>query len=140
MLAWGFWCRVGVMLQENALARVPPYYREISVELAEGRMRIWIETWHSPPRPGIPAGRTIRRMGSVLDFRVPKLDRAIGGFDFHSLPAGLTSGSNAFIIACPIWFLALPFCVAPLIWLRQWRERQRRLREEVAGFPVSMDR
>lgn len=139
ILAWGFCSLFGVMMQNNAPNALPPFYRQTSVGLWEGRFLIWIETWNSPPQGAIPAGRTITWVGSVFDFLLPEPRRAIGAFDAHFIRPPITKGSIVLIIACPIWLLAAPFCVVPLLWVWRWHQQRDRQRKEVAGFPVSVN-
>jgi hypothetical protein len=138
ILAWGFCSRFGVMVQNNASNALPPFYRKTAIGLWEGRFILWIETWNSPPQGTIPAGRTIKRVGSVFDFRLPEARRAIGSFDAHFIRPPVTKGSVVLLIACPIWLLAAPFCVFPLLWVRKQRERRKRPRREIMGFPVGV--
>jgi hypothetical protein len=67
----------------------------------------------------------------LLRLRGPDFPRAIWEFDAHSLPP--INGSQAKIFACPIWCLAMPWLIAPIVWLRR---RLKNEREEPRGFGV----
>ena len=70
--------------------------------------------------------------------RFPKIDsHALGGFDAHPLTLSSVPGSSSlYLVACPIWAIALPFLIAPTIWLRRWHIERRRTLEQ-RGFPIT---
>jgi hypothetical protein len=64
-----------------------------------------------------------------ITFRLhrPDVPRSIWEFDAHSIPQ---SNYRYYILACPIWCIALPCLIAPALWFRKRRHAN------AAGFPV----
>lgn len=95
------------------------------IETADGRVRFLRQ-----PVPSImfPNGG-IHCFTRFRPARLPDLRRCLWEFDCHPLNI---AGGGAYIVACPIWCVALPFLIAPALWLRKMRKR----RVEPAGFGV----
>jgi hypothetical protein len=103
-----------------------------SIAFERGRFAIYTETWSAPP----PVQSQSRfSIDPVVRFRLrfPKIDgHAFSGFDAHPLPS--PNISTLYVLACPLWALALPFLIAPTIWLRRRLAERRRQQH---GFPVN---
>lgn len=132
VLACGYFGRAGVSIrpraQTAAAGGTEPF---LEVQSADGRLAFISEknlpttiASRASPKPG--AHPYVR----FLPFRPPDLRRCIWEFDAHHLK--LPAGNSALIVACPIWCVALPFLIAPLLWLLRWRKS----RPELAGFSV----
>jgi hypothetical protein len=133
----GFGGKIGLLIRRTGPTATSPYC-EHTVAFDRGRFTIWTETWPAPSQPGqVGHGVAIRPLARFR-LRFPKIDgHAFGGFDAHPLRVSGASGSTSlYLIACPIWALALPFLIAPTIWLRRWHIERRRKREQ-QGFPVT---
>jgi hypothetical protein len=124
--AYGFIGRFGPQFQRTVTGGSKTDYQELSITLEEGRAKAWLQVWS--PAPKGTAGRRIKWLGGIWPPRAPDVRRAIWEFDAH--PLAVTAGSRAFIVACPIWCLAVPFLIAPSIWIRNRRRKQK------IGFPL----
>ena len=99
-----------------------------SAEIALNTGRIQVFTQTSVSSNGVPPrGPSLRWDGYRPG--LPDVKRMIWEFDAHPLP--LPSG-QLYLFAFPIWLLALPFLIAPAIYLR----RRLKKRPEPAGFAV----
>ncbi|HEY8751792.1 MAG TPA: hypothetical protein VIM11_27675 [Tepidisphaeraceae bacterium] len=130
ILALGYIGTIGVAVRRNAPTGINPAYETMILTAGQGRVRYWIETDPSAPSAG-PA-RTAFYLYPVWPFRPPEMRRSIWEFDAHALVL-TKGGATAFILACPIWCVALPWLVFPGIWL--WRRRRQR-HNPPEGFSV----
>lgn len=133
----GFVGKIGVLIRRTGPMATSPY-REHTVALERGRFTIWTQTLLSPSQQGQGGhGFSIRPLARFR-LRFPKIDsHALGGFDAHPLTLSSVPGSSSlYLVACPIWAIALPFLIAPTIWLRRWHIERRRTLEQ-RGFPIT---
>ena len=103
--------------------------RGVEVRLEEGRAVVVLESLQPTLIP-------LTRIGwhASGDVRPPRFDRpmrAVWEFDAHSLSPG--TPLSVFLLAAPIWCLAVPCAIAPTLWLRA--RRRRRLTGR-AGFTI----
>lgn len=96
----------------------------------EGRIKYWREDHPPLAAGGAPSGMQVTPVVGLFPFRGPDLRRSVWEFDAHHL--NIPGASSALIIACPIWCVALPFMIAPAMWM--WRRRKGR--RVVEGFAV----
>jgi hypothetical protein len=135
----GFGGTIGVLIRRPSPTVASPY-SERTIVLDRGRFTIWTETWPAPPSP--PPGAQIPTRLSIepvarFPLRFPKINgHALGGFDAHWLDAPGRGGGALYLIACPIWALALPSLLAPTIWFRR-RHAERRRKRQQHGFPIT---
>ena len=131
VLAGGFAASISATVSRMATTAGLLHGRGVTVRLEEGRCVAYITTLHptaiASPRPGWHAGWRVRPPRLRLTMR------AVWEFDAHTLAVGLPT--STFILAAPIWCLAAPCAIAPLLWLRA-RRRRRLVRPE--GFAVAV--
>ena len=128
LFAFGFVGEIGLVL-----TRTGTVSRVQTISFERGRFTIWTETW--PTQLNEDADRFSIEPTARFRLRIPRIDgHAIGGFDAHALPA--TFPVSRYLVACPIWAMALPFLIAPAIWLRR-RLAERRRKRLQHGFPVN---
>jgi hypothetical protein len=128
ILACGYTGRVGLQIERNPQIGPNPSYRELSISAEEGRIRCWYQIW--PPQANGPTGMKLEPRLHLLPLRPPDVKRSLWEFDAHWLR--LLKGSNVFILAFPIWCVALPCLIGSALWLR----RRRRQSKHGHGFPV----
>src|ERR1700722_10179974 len=124
MLALGCVSRYGVGLFHCAAAQSKAL--ELSLQLQSGRVAFYWEAWSKPPSTS-PIGIHIYRR--ALRWRAPDYRRMIWEFDAHRVSAP-GPGPWVFLVAFPIWCVALPCLIAPLGWMRT------RQRPKYLGFAV----
>jgi len=105
-----------------------PHALDIEIQLKCGRVAIYWEVWSYPPAYAkIPPGTHL--YWRPVRFGLPDLRRM--GWEFDAHPLVLTPNNPwVFLFAFPIWCIAIPFLIAPVMWLRG------RKVPELAGFPV----
>jgi hypothetical protein len=91
-----------------------PHPFQVDLELQRGRVAIYWLVWHSP----YPTEHS-HVVWKPVQFSGPDLRRSFWEFDAHSL--NTMSGFWVFLFAFPIWCVALPCLIAPLLWLRKRR-------------------
>lgn len=130
ILVCGYFGSVGVFIRPRAQAAAAggkePF---VTLRAENGRVRYLSQRLASSTAARLSPGRVYPSI-DFLPFRSPDLRRSIWEFDAHSLNLG--SSPSAWLAACPIWCIALPFLIAPLLRLRKWRKR----RPDPAGFSV----
>ena len=104
-----------------------PYAVDIEIKIQRGRIATYWEAWNNPPATAkIPIGTHLYWRG--VRFGPPDLRRMGWEFDAHPLlPA---TGLWVFLFAFPIWCIAWPFLITPVMWLRGRKAPQ------LAGFSV----
>jgi hypothetical protein len=138
LLATGFLAQFAVEFRYNAINQPKPFYRTIDLEIGEGRIRSLWETQTSAPWSSLlttpassePLGLGIDWLARFRPIELRSMSRVIWGFDAHSW---VPFAPHVVIVACPLWCLAVPFTIAPLIWLSR-----RRKRPEPRGFAVTV--
>jgi len=109
-----------------------PHALDIEIKFKCGRVAIYWEVWNNQPAvvAKIPPGTHLYWRG--VRFGAPDLRRMGWEFDAHPLPPVLPGsiGPWVFLFAFPIWCIAIPFLIAPVMWLRG------RKAPELAGFSV----
>lgn len=131
ILAGGYFGQVGVTMRSRVAGAPASAGQTVVLLLAEeGRIKYWREDRASSGIGGSPAGLHVTPVVRLFPFRGPDLRRSVWEFDAHHL--NIPGATSALIIACPIWCVALPFMIAPAIWM--WRRRKRR--RVVEGFAV----
>jgi len=115
MLLCGYFAKVGVYWV-RPIPGSPIAGRSWAVELDTGTARvIWMST----------AGMGSKH-GAFLRPGLPRVGASLWGFEAFGF-----MGTAQNVLQCPIWLLAIPFTIAPIVWLR------RRKRDRVArGFVV----
>ena len=127
LLPLGYFGRVGIAVRRTSSTGNTPAFKNTEFLLDGGRFACWIETGTSPAGPDSVEGRSLRWMRWRP--RLPDIKHAVLGFDSHPLPV---TGASLFLFAFPLWCVALPFVVAPVIYFRR---RIKNVREP-AGFAV----
>ena len=122
LLACGLVGRVGVDIQYIAGSGTQALYQEREVSLENGRLQCFSTSSSAIPR-GFANGLHLRPFIQFWPIRLPDVRKMIFGFDAHSLP-GMPKGQKLFLLSCPIWFAALPFLIAPVVWLRKRRRAE----------------
>ena len=143
LLACGYTTHFGVRLQRALPApagasAVPPttapvrnIFRRYTLRLDYGRACLVSETWSN----SVPAHNwTLNWDAARWPPHAPQFRRSIWEFDAHSIP--VPAPSRLFLLACPIWCLALPWLIAPTLWLSR-RLQSRRTRK---GFELSQQK
>jgi hypothetical protein len=130
VLAFGYVARFGPYVSHNA-GGAKGVYRQVTLSLDRGRGVVFWEQWRGAP-VGVAAGWHLGWRGPAWRLEAPDMKRSVWDFDAHPLPGGKAAWSTAYILACPIWCLALPVLVAPTIWFL----KKRRSKEEARGFSV----
>jgi hypothetical protein len=124
----------------NYPAASPPIQTETIVKLYRGQVEILRFD---------PAGRSITRaaFGDSYQFNwdgswMPITSKAIAGFEAGTLPSGQwvgPPGTGGYYIAFPVWPLAVPFLIAPALWLRSWQRKRREARlDSSTAFPSNL--
>ena len=134
LLACGYVGNVSIVsISKLQNAPALPYLPLTSIGAGNGRFRFI--NLHLHMAPTVPAASStipkpgIQTFTRFRPFRWPGLRECLWEFDWRHL--SYVDGTSQFIVACPIWCLALPLLVAPTLW---WRRRQRR--PQPAGFSV----
>jgi uncharacterized iron-regulated membrane protein len=129
-LAWGYFGQVAVV----SVSAVPsgsaaPLVRVKAAGAVDGRVLFITEQIPARSPVLISLRPGVRPLLRFRSFRLPSLRRCVWEFDCHrvTFPAGAM-----FIVACPIWCVAVPLLIPPGLWL--WRRRTRR--PEQVGFGV----
>jgi hypothetical protein len=123
VLALGSLAKFGPGYFHGDVAGPKPRVFQLDLELQSGQVAIYWLVWHYP----YPTRRS-HIIWSPVHFRGPDLSRSFWEFEAHS--QNTTSGFWVFLLAFPIWCVALPCLIAPLMWLGKRRRKQ------LAGFPV----
>ena len=126
VLAFGCIATFGPTYLHGFIGGSKPGAFEIELQLQQGRVAIYWTSWNSPDPGPVPTGTHLYWRG--VQFRPPDLRRMFWEFDAH--PLVRVNGPWVFLFAFPIWCIALPFLIAPVIWLRG------RKAPELAGFSV----
>ena len=127
VLAFGYVATFGPAYLHNVVSGPNPHMLDIELTLQRGRVAIYWEVWSYPPAYAkIPAGTHL--YWHPLRFGLPDLRRM--GWEFDAHPLLPTKGLWTFLFAFPIWCIAIPFLIAPLMWLRG------RKAPELVGFSV----
>jgi hypothetical protein len=127
VLACGYFANIGLAISKGVNTGGPTGRSVTLLSAADGRVALFSHI----PAAGA-AGLSIKPVVRFVPFRAPDLRRCLWEFDAHRL--GI-AGTRISILACPIWCMALPFLIAPLVWLRKRRKR----RPEPAGFSVVIE-
>lgn len=133
VLGCGYFGTVALLSVSAARAGVPAQVPVTGFGAENGRV-----VFVSEQRPAVPAGPGylfslkpgIHPLIRFRPFRLPDFRRIVGHFECHRIKA--YPGSSLLIVGCPIWCAALPFLIAPALWLK----RQRKRRVEPAGFCI----
>jgi len=134
VLALGCFTQFGVAYLHNVFTAPNPHGLDIELELEQGRVAIYWETWNNPPPGMLPAGTHF--FWRPMRYHPQALRRAFWEFDAHPLnvvggPSRIPlSGVWVFLLAFPIWCAALPCLIPPIIWLR------RRQARHLPAFPI----
>jgi hypothetical protein len=129
LLACGYVARLEVGRFTPASSQSQPAGKVTSLALEMGRVR-WLAGTFVPP-PQIPAGTHVFAGFVPLRLDQRTWSQALWGFDAHALE-GSSAVSGLYIVAFPIWCAALPWLIAPALWLRKWHQR----RQAAQGFDV----
>jgi hypothetical protein len=124
----GYVAAFGPIFQHNVFGGSKPNSTQVEAYFQFGRVAVYWENWNVPPAGGTPEG--MRVFWRFRRFGVPEVRRSIWEFDAHFLTGA--GGSQVFLLAFPIWCAALPFLIAPLLWLRKRRT------PPASAFPVVM--
>jgi hypothetical protein len=119
-----FFVHAGPDFQYNRLVGSQYVTFDMSVSLESGGIELLC--MKGPSDVPVPTGFQIFWPRFLISG--PNLRRSLWGFGGRSLL--YINGWRLFLFAFPIWCAALPFLIAPLIWLR----KRRKVRD--AGFPV----
>ena len=125
ILACGYAIDAGPVLRHNS-SGAPRDYFEIFAHMQRGRVVFWEQRGQTPIAPPFQ-GWELTWRGSLFHVYLPDVKRSLWEFDDHWIGQ---SNAGYHIFACPIWCLALPCVIAPVLWLRQRR------RADAPGFPV----
>jgi hypothetical protein len=128
LLPLGYFGRIGVSVTDTWAPGKVPALRRTVISFDGGRMTCWIDTDTRPAGHSSVGGRSFMR--ARWRPRLPDIKHALVGFDSHSLPVNI--GGSLYLFAFPMWCIALPFLIAPTIYLR----RRLKKRPEPAGFAV----
>src|SRR4051794_2465727 len=125
LLACGYVARIGFDVYRG-WPRSMRGYQHLELTLEEGRVKFWSD--HGTVDPLTPlqnfkAHATFR----WRPVRLARPGRALWDFDAHALPA-TKSTPAAYIVAFPIWCAALPWLIAPTMWMskryKRWKSRR----------------
>jgi hypothetical protein len=125
VLALGSVAEFGPGYFHSDVAGPKPHVFQLDLELQRGGVAMYWLVWHSP-YPTAPS----HIIWKQLQFSGPDLRRSFWEFDAHSL--NTNRGFWVFLLAFPIWCVAIPLLIAPLAWLRKRRTPQ------PSAFPVVM--
>lgn len=132
ILACGYFGRIGfaqltTIKQGNSSAVL----MRTQVIGGDGRIAWWRQETPGALADGMaPVRHELRPVIQFFPFRPPDIRRCLWEFDDHELI--LSAFGKARIVAFPLWCAAIPFLIAPAMWLRKWRKK----RAEPAGFPL----
>jgi hypothetical protein len=127
VLSLGCFAKFGVGCFHNVVAGPHPHVLTIVIGLDCGRVTVYWEHWNSPTGK-MPSGTHISWL--PLRFRTPDLRRMLWEFDAHSMSLVQAKNLWVFLLAFPIWCVAIPCLIAPLWWLCKHRNPQ------PAGFQI----
>jgi hypothetical protein len=105
-----------------------------SAVVGGGRVAVWSEHWSNKPAT-TPLGYFWSWRAKFWPPRAPDPKRCFWEFDAHQVTS--TPTSSSFLIACPIWCVALPFTIAPLMWLKRRRQAAERQGFAVIAAPTT---
>ena len=125
---FGFAATFGPIFQNNIFDGPKPQIVRFEASFQYGCVNFAWEEWDIRPAGGTRAGMQV--FWRQVRYRHPDLRRSVWVFDAHSLASG--NGTWIFLVAFPIWCIALPLLIAPLIWFRKRRSLQ------LSAFPVVM--
>jgi hypothetical protein len=129
VLLLGYFGTFGVVIARTSPPQNASAVKTTAITLDAGRVRIWTET-NTTPRRTIGVTRPSMEW-ELWRPRFPDIRRSLWEFDNHTV-VGSRAWVRADIVAFPIWCVALPFLIAPAMYLRR-RLKQHR---EPAGFAV----
>jgi hypothetical protein len=128
VLAFGCVATFGPAYLHNVVSGPNPHVLDVELVFQRGRIAIYWEVWNNPPATAtIPLGTHL--YWHPARFRLPDLRRMGWAFDAHPLVLP-PNNPWVFLFAFPIWCIAIPFLIAPVMWLRG------RKAPELAGFSV----
>jgi len=128
VFAFGCVATFGPAYLHNVVVGPNPHMLDIELTLQSGRVAIYWEAWNNPPAAvKIPTGTHL--YWRPVRFRLPDFRRIFWEFDAHPLVLP-PNNPWVFLFAFPIWCIAWPFLIAPVMWLRG------RKAPELAGFSV----
>lgn len=138
MVLVGLFSSVALTRYSTDPSATPPLHRQTSLKLYRGQVEIFL--YDIPLQSGAMPALGVRYKWLWDGYWMPG-SKAIAGFD--SRPAVLLPGfpgSTHRYFAFPLWLLGLPFVIAPLQWLREWRGKRRAARMDGSGaFPVGFE-
>lgn len=141
VLPIGYAGTFGVVLTRQ---QPPGAFRQIDLTLDRGRVAVWSQSaTASALPPGVastlPGGSHVRWIGRLQAPSGRDWQRALWEFDVHALSnvsmgSAVAPGASVFLLAFPIWCVAIPCMILPSIW---WVRRRRKMRaRHVEGFAV----
>jgi hypothetical protein len=126
VLAFGYTTRFGPKLIRQTSAGAPVQVTELCLD--RGWVRLLVASL--TPLSIATASPTEFAWDGPSWQGPPHIRRSIWEFDAHRIP---DPSASIFILAFPIWCLALPFVIAPALWLH----RRHRARSTPKGFDLS---
>ena len=129
-LLCGYVAEVGPVHHSISGTGAAAQLHRISISTGEGRIRIasYSRTWDLT-RQAIPPPFYF-----IAQPRMPSLRRSLWEFDAHQIVATAPFSGQIYLIAFPIWCLALPLLIAPTLW---W-QRKRKDSQHQRGFTVDL--